>query len=165
MTQSCRSEELKKAKEYALLLLKFRPRSVGEIKEKLKRRGLGECVISAVVEDFKRRGLLDDAVFAKAWVRDRMSLKPQGRLKLKMELKAKGVEPAYIDEALEEASETDEYEIARNLAKRRAWHSGRMDKPTLERRLLGFLRRRGFSYDIVNKVVKEVTKSESRHNS
>lgn len=159
MSQSGKSEDFKKAKEYAYRLFKFRPRSISEFRERLSKRGFGEDVISGLVDDFKRRGLLDDIKFAKAWVTDRARLKPMARLKIRMELEAKGVDKEYIDRAFDEAlAGTDEYEVAKSLAQRRLWHSGKLDKITLQRRLLGFLGRRGFSYDVIAKVVKEVTR-------
>ena len=165
MSQSGKSEDFKKAREYAYRLFKFRLRSISEFRGRLSKRGFGEDVISGLVDDFKRRGLLDDIKFAKAWVTDRARLKPMGRLRIRMELEAKGIDRECIERVFDEtAPEADEYEIAKTLAQRRTRHSGRLDRLTLQRRLLGFLKRRGFSYDVVNKVVKEVTKDEGRCN-
>ena len=150
---------IKKAKAYAFLLLKYRPRSIAEFREKLNKRGFSEDVITELVTDFKKRGLLDDAKFAKMWIEDRMNLKPMGKFKLRQELKEKGVSEFDIDDTFENAkNEIDEYESARKLASGRLRQLSGLDKVTAKRRLAGFLERRGFSYDAVMKAVREVTK-------
>lgn len=153
------SEQLKKAREYAFLLLKFRPRSINEFREKLNKHGFSEDVIDKITADFKKRGLLDDAKFAKMWLADRMNLKPMGKLKLRQELKEKGISEFDIDDTFESAkNEIDEYESARKLAQNRLRQMKGLHELTMKRRLAGFLSRRGFSYDAVIKVVNEVMK-------
>ena len=151
---------IKKARQYALLLLKYRPRSINEFREKLNKHGFSEDVINELVTDFKKRGLLDDTKFAKMWLADRMSFKPMGRFKLKAELKAKGISEFDIDDAIAGAKDDiDEYESARKLALGRLRQLSGLDKVTAKRRLAGFLERRGFSYDAVMKAVKAVIKA------
>lgn len=156
------SEEIKKAKAYGFLLLKYRPRSIAEFTEKLNKRGFGEGITNELVLDFKKRGLLDDIKFAKAWISDRMNLKPMGRSKLKQELKEKGVSEFDIEDVIgNENSEIDELETARKLACKRIMLLKGMDRITAKRRLFGYLQRRGFTYEVVLKAVREALKNES----
>lgn len=154
-----KSGQIKRARDYAHLLLKFRPRSVDEVRKKLIKRGFAEYIIDEVVEDFRQHRLLDDRKFAKMWVQDRLSLKPMGRLRLRLELKAKGLDGTDIEEAVSEAmKDTDEYELARPIAFRRLRLMGSIDKLKRKKRVWDFLMRRGFTYDVVDKVVREVVK-------
>lgn len=149
----------RKAKDYAHLLLKFRMRSVRELEERLKKKGFDEELICKVVEDFKAKGLLDDAKFAKLWSEERMWLKPKGKKLLRQELKEKGVRELDINRALEDVQTGyNEYEVAKDLALKRANVLRRLDKRTAKRRLYGYLERRGFSYEVINKVVSEVSR-------
>ena len=151
--------QLKKARDYAHLLLKFRPRSVDEVRKKLMKRGFSDYIIYDVVEDFRRHGLLDDIKFAKMWVQDRLNLKPMGSLRLRLELKAKGLVEADIDDAIREAAkDTDEYELAKPIAAKRLRLMGGIDKLKRKKRVWDFLMRRGFTYDVVDKVVKEAVR-------
>jgi len=148
---------MKKAKVYAFLLLRYRPRTVAEFKEKLNKRGFSEEVISELTADFKKRGLLDDAKFAKMWLQSRMSLKPVGKARLKQELKAKGISEFDIEDALSNSSiEFNECDAAKALAQKRLEQLSGLDKITIKRRLSAFLQRRGFSYEAVSKVIKEI---------
>jgi len=149
-------EQLKKAREYAFLLLRHRPRSISEFKEKLERRGFNKDISDVLAADFKKRGLLDDARFARMWLEDRMLLKPMGKLRLRQELKNKGISEFDIEDAISSAmSGFDEYEAAKTLAQKRLKSITGPDKIAIKRRLFGFLQRRGFSYEVVAKVVRE----------
>ena len=148
------TEQIKKAKAYGFLLLKYRPRSIAEFTGKLNKHGFDECVTNELVADFKKRGLLDDVKFAKAWVSDRMSLKPMGRLKLKQELKAKGISEFDIEDVVDNAySEIDELEAAKKLACKRIKLLSGLDSVIAKRRLFGYLQRRGFTYETTMKAI------------
>lgn len=152
-----KKEQLKKARDYAHLLLKFRLRSVSELREKLAKRGFDGNIIESLVLDFTRGGLLDDARFAKYWIQDRINLKPTGRLKLRFELQQKGIAENDIAAALADIeNQIDEYKMAKDLAQRKFSHMGHLERLVAKRRLFGFLQRRGFPYDVVKKVVGEV---------
>ena len=151
-------KQLKKATGYAFLLLKYRPRSIAEFTEKLTKRGFSQDIIDELLNDFKKRGFLDDLKFAKLLIQDRIKLKPMGRFKLKQELNAKGISEFDSDDALEAMSgEMDEYEAASKLAQSKLKQFKGVDKVIAKRRLASFLGRRGFSYDAVFKAVKEAT--------
>ena len=147
---------IKKAKAYAFLLFKYRPRSVAEFREKLNKRGFSEDVINGLIADFKKRGLLDDAKFARMWLADRQSLKPMGKIRLIQELRAKGISDFDIEDAIDNAKGLmNENDLAKALAVKRLKHLRGLDKITIRRRLAGYLQRRGFSYDIAVKAIKE----------
>jgi regulatory protein len=150
-------EHLKKAKGYAYLLLKFRPRSVSELREKLIKHNFSEEITEVVIEDFKRRGLLDDKKFARLWVEDRLHLKPMGKLRLRFELEAKGVDGSDIKDALGTVAQINEYQAAINLVRKRLKQVGSLNKITAKRRLTGFLQRRGFSYEAIRKVLSHIS--------
>jgi len=151
------SQELKNAKKYAFLLLKFRPRSINEFRGKLKRHGFQEEIIEELVNDFKNRGLLDDAKFAELWAFNRANLKSIGKIKLEAELEAKGLDKIDIEKGLSVlAREVDEYDSARALAEKRTSRLAGLDKITKKRRLFAFLQRHGFSSDVSVKVTKEM---------
>jgi regulatory protein len=150
------SEEFKKARQYAYLLLRFRARSVSEFKQKLAGHGYGDATIDQLTDDFKDRGLLDDAKFAKLWVQDRLHLKPMGKLKVRQELEAKGLDDVSIDAAWNEAAGDDsEYEAVKQLAQKRISQLKGVDALARKKRVYDFLKRRGFSYDVITKVIKE----------
>lgn len=145
------------AKEAALRLLRFRPRSVKEMCLRLKQKGYSDLIIASVIGELKEKNLLNDDVFAKLWINERLSFKPAGKILLTRELRNKGVEDAPIEKAFSEfKGNFDEFEIAGALARRRIERLRNLDEQNSRKKLFDFLRRRGFSDETVWKVLKDI---------
>lgn len=138
--------------------MRFRPRSIKEMAQRLKQKGHRGFIIAQVIKDLEEKKFLDDKTFAKLWVGDRITLKPTGKSLLVKELKAKGVSEKIIDEVLEEYKDAyDEYEIAKALALKRSERLKGLEEDKAVKRLFDFLSRRGFSHNTIWKVLKEVS--------
>ena len=153
--------ELKKAKFYGLRVINFRPRSSEELITKLKDKGYAEDIITEVILEFEKKGLLNDTKFSRLWIESRMARRPKGASVLRQELKAKGVKEEVIDKALDSLKNNySEYEVVKNLADSRMPALEGLDKTTAKRRLVGYLQRRGFDFDTIMKVVEEEFKNQ-----
>lgn len=131
----------------ALTFLKFRPRSIFEVREKLKSKKITDTEIEKTIEVLKRNKLLDDANFAKMYVRDKNLLKPTGVYVLCMSLRRLGLSEVDIENAL---SEQDELELAtRALESKNRYRDAEFEKQAQ------FLQRRGFSMNVIFKVLKK----------
>ena len=64
-------DTLEKAKQRAVDLIAYRPRSVKEVRQRLRRAGVDDAVIDEVVASLIAAGLLDDESFTQAWVDSR----------------------------------------------------------------------------------------------
>lgn len=147
-----------KAREHALNLLSFRPRTAAELRQRLRRREVEDDVVEAVVADLVEKGLVDDTAFAEIFVRDRVRLRPRGKRRLVQELRAKGVDRDTAAEAVGEVMEREdvsEVDLAREAVRKWARRAGE-DPQRARRRLYGFLARRGFGGDAVRQVMEEV---------
>ncbi len=150
-------EEARKAKDYALNLLSFRPRSTKEVRDRLKRRDYDEKVIEETVENLSRIGLLNDEEFARSWAQSRMQGKPMGRRLLEQELRQKGIDKEIIVEVRETTySQQDEEEVALSLAKKKLKSYRGLDDLTIKRRLYSYLGRRGFSPETISEVLEKI---------
>lgn len=151
-----------KAREAALNLLSFRPRTQVELRRRLLQKGFEEAVVEPVVAGLAGYGLVDDQSFAETFVRDRVRLRPRGRRRLVRELRAKGVDTDTAQEAVAEvmqAEDVSDVDLAREAAAR--WSPRRGEDPQrARRRLYGFLARRGFGGDAVRTVMDEVLAPE-----
>ena len=148
-----------RAKNNAYALLRQRPRSVYEVRNRLKLKGYDDDLIEDIVASLKRSGDLDDEKFAKTWVESRMHMNPAGDVVLKHELKGKGVSDSIIEAALnEKAGKYDEYELAFSMAKERFERFKKLDKQKAMKRVYDFLLRRGFKYDNIRKVVDNLVR-------
>jgi regulatory protein len=155
-------------REAALRLLAHRARSRGELATRLRRKDFPSGLIQPVLDELESRGWLDDAEFARSWIRDRLRLRPRGRRALLAELRNKGVAGDVAEAALDEAfdePEVSEREIALSLAT--GWL--RRQPPTLahalltggrdpvaekaRRRFQGHLARRGIPGGLIRQVL------------
>jgi len=130
----------------ALRLLSYRPRSEAEIRTRLSRRFYMET-IEGVILRLRERQMIDDVAFATFWREERDSFSPRSRRLLKAELRNKGIDRELIDEVLDGI---DDEESAYRAAQKRVHTLAKEDYETFKRKLGAFLRRRGFSYEVVN---------------
>ena len=137
-----------KATTTALNLLSFRPRSEGEIRRKLQQGKYPDSTIEQVLVKLRDWHYVDDAEFAQRWIENRSAHRPRGSRLLAQELKAKGIQPSIMAEALEEA-DLDEASDALALARQRSRQLHDLDLQVRERRLTGFLARRGYGFDVI----------------
>ena len=151
------NQAAKKARVYALKLLKLRPRTVFELSDKLCRKGYSKKIIENLLKDFQERKYLDDTAFARLWVSSNMSLKPEGHYLLRKKLREKGIGADIIEEVLAaQASAVDQYDLARTLGLNRKKVLGRIDKTKSKKRIYNYLLRRGFDFEMAYKVIKEI---------
>ncbi len=136
--------------------MKFRPRTEAELRERLTRKKFPPQEVETLLADFRQKGWLDDAKFARLLVAQSVLSKPVGRRMLVSKLRRKGIHPETAEAAVRAGTAgEDEMENARRLAADRVGRMKGVERAAVERRLFGFLSRRGFSADIVYKVVRE----------
>ncbi|MDB4948073.1 MAG: regulatory protein RecX [Gemmatimonadetes bacterium] len=147
-----------RAREAALSLLSFRPRTAAELRRRLVEKDFPADVAAQVVERLDAMKLVDDAAFAEMFVRDRVRLKPKGRRVLAQELRVRGVDEdtalGAIDGVMQRGG-TSDADLARAAAGR--WRPRAGEDPRKARaRLHAFLARRGFNGDAIREVADEV---------
>jgi len=140
-------------------LLRERPRSVFEVRQRLKQRGHDEGAIGRTIRSALDAGLLDDRAFTKLWVTDRLWHHPLSRAALTKELHDKGIEQSIIDTALGEFyPAVREVELARDLAETRFKRLRGIDCERRRNRTVDHLMRRGFSRHLACDVVRQIEK-------
>ena len=146
----------------ALLLLSYRPRAEGELRQRLRRKGLPEAAVDDAIARLRRTGLVDDEQFSRTWVENRGSgASARGMSLLAAELRAKGIDSETITEAL---AGTDESELALAAARPRAARLAGLEYGDFRRRLAGFLQRRGFGYDATAAAVRQLWRELGQEN-
>lgn len=132
-----------RAVQLALRLLARRPRSEHELRLAMRRKGLAEGEIEAVVDRLRQGGWLEDLAFAQAWVENRQTFRPRSARALRFELRQKGVDTEIIERALEGFDDTEAAEAAARIGARKY---ARLPEEVFRQRLAGYLSRRGFAY-------------------
>jgi regulatory protein len=132
-------------------LLARREHSVAQLRRKLVSRGFAADLVEPVLADLSARGLLSDARFAEAYVRERTD-KGFGPLRIRTELRERGVAQALAEHHLSLGEESWMAVLA--AAHRRKYgESPPADHRELARRAR-FLEYRGFTSSQVNRFLE-----------
>lgn len=150
-----RSQGFEEARTIALRSLEASAKTRAQLAQRLKAGGVADDVASDVLDRFESVGLVDDAAFAREWVRTRHASRGLARRALRQELTARGIAPDLIEAALSQISVDDERAAARRLADRLLPKMEGLDRVTVERRLAGRLWRRGYSVETVRTIVAD----------
>ena len=143
----------------ALRALERRAHGETELGNKLERRGHPREAIAAALQRLHRLGLLDDLVFARAYIAGRTG-RGRGPVRLRHDLARLGVAPDAAEAALAElmAGVTDPLERPRALVIKRACQITGLPAEARRRRLLAFLGRRGYRGSEARALVEEAMK-------
>jgi regulatory protein len=121
-----------------------------ELRKRLNTR-FAEQVTRQVIERLKDEGYLDDALYVDCYIRDRMKFNPMGRYRIKMELEQKGINKDLIENS-SEYSAIDEKKLIEGILETKL-KGYDINEEKQKRRLLGYLVRRGFSFEAINQVL------------
>jgi regulatory protein len=146
----------------SLDMLARAPRSVRDLRRRLLLKGEVEADIDAAIQRLTAAGLLDDAAYARSFVRSKVSSQGFSRRRLQQELAKRGVARDVADAAIVEVLHDDEVDEGANveraaLKKLRTLRG--LDEETQRRRLYGYLARRGYSADDVRVVLERLRRT------
>ena len=146
------------AMDRAVHYLSYRPRTCREVRRYLGKHGLSRYA-DAAIDRCVEVGYLNDEAYARAYVRERIRLKPRGRPRLVSELLTRGVDRDTAERAVGAALEEEgvtEAELLLDVAARRARSLRGVDPPAARRRLSAFLARRGFRAGEIRDAVQQL---------
>jgi regulatory protein len=132
----------------------MRGRTTQELRDRLGRRGYASGEVEAVIGRLTASGYLDDAGYARAWVRSHAHRLGPGRIA--RELRARGITEAEVTAVLGEVSAERDLRQAASEAAARKLHTLRgMPPAVVRRRLAAHLLRQGFSSEIVLELLRQ----------
>ncbi len=158
----CMSDKLyEKVMERALKLLSFKPRSVTELRERLREKEWAEeSAVERVIARLQELGYLNDEQFAASYANARLTVKPLGRTRLRRDLQRKKLSPQTVENALTDAyTEHSEEELIDRAVAKRVRLKGTPQTPEAAKKLFDYLLRRGFSFDLVRRKVREASRN------
>lgn len=144
-----RHESKDAAYDAALRILARRPHSQEEMRRKLLRRGFAEQAIADALLRLEEAGLLDDSLFSRLFIEERMLRRGIGRRRLRNDLLKRGVERQVVEENLGEVPEEKEFAVARQLA------AVKMSRQKAPHQVFRFLLSRGYDYEMASRAVRE----------
>ena len=144
-------EALKKAKNQVLKYLSYRDRSKWEVTQYLEKKKYTHLVIQQTLEYLESLDYIDDQRFALQWGHFNINKKKFGRNRLHLELLNKGIDRETLENILSTLYENNpETQLAKECA-RKKWETLKgIEVEKKKRRLFQYLKRRGFSADIID---------------
>jgi regulatory protein len=142
------------ARQYALKLLSYRGRSVKELEERLREKGITESAVSSAIRYLRDIGLVNDISLAESLKREAQTVKMLSQKGAKKYLFGRGIPRDIIDSVFSN-DENDDIENARRFVDRKMRVMGNFPAETVKRRLYGLLSRRGYSSETILEVLKE----------
>ena len=149
------SESNQTALSKALELLSKRSYSKAILKEKLLLRDFEENETSQAIKKLESLGFIDDKKFAENLVREYSEFKRYGRQRIKLKLREKKIPEEIASEALENIELEIEENNLKELVKKNLNKNKNLSREKRYTRTLGFLLRRGFSYELSKKALQE----------
>jgi regulatory protein len=153
----------RKTFERAIKLLTARPRSVGELRERLlKRKDTNEEVVEAVIARLREYGYLNDERFAFSYASYKVKQRPVGRRRLEQDLKFKKVDSSVADEALDMVfCETPEEQLIDAAIAKRLRIRGKPKNRLEAKSLFDHLLRQGFDFELVREKIRSLTTDDT----
>ena len=152
--------EREHAEQVLLQRLRARSLSATEARTVLAGTEIAEHEIDEVIDRFAELGYIDEGKLADQILHSHHERKGLGRSGVQAEMRRRGLDHDLILEKLEELPD-DEAERAIELACKRVQQLGRLDDQTVDRRLTGFLMRKGYASSAVRLAVKAALASRS----
>lgn len=147
-----------------LNFLSYRPRSEKEVKDYLYKKLyklkeidqiFKEELKEKILEKLKKQKLLDDFEFTSWWVNQRLDFKFFGQQRLRAELMTKGIKKEIIESVLAKIDQEKLLDLAKKLLQKKKRLYRKLDPKKLKEKLIGHLKRRGFSWEIMKTAIDD----------
>ena len=151
------AEKIKRPLNLAIHHLSYQPRTIYEMQEYIKKKGFSEDIAMEVIRILVKRKYLNDADFARLFVETKVKYKPKSKFALRYDLKKKGICSSIIDNIL---LAYDDQDLALKSVKRKIKTWQTLDGKKFKTKMTGFLRYRGFTYDVCRSTVNHFIESK-----
>ncbi|VAX25233.1 hypothetical protein MNBD_IGNAVI01-905 [hydrothermal vent metagenome] len=156
--------EFFQAKSSAYRYLGNRNHSSFELRVKLTKKEYQKLIIEKVIEDLRAKGYVNDQKFAESFVKNRIEKRKEGIVKINSELRKKGISNEIISDVINNFTDDPiHFQNALQLARKKhqSLIKKNLDFQKLKGRLFNFLKGKGYTTEIILKVLDTVLVNES----
>jgi regulatory protein len=157
-------KDVEKARERtmnrAVKLLAAKPRSIGELRERLlEKNWTNAAIVDGVLGKLQEYGYLDDAQYARDLAISKLRQKPQGKRRLQQTMSQKQLDRGTVEAAVKSAFEKmPEAELIDAAIQKRLRLKGRPETREDTKRFYDHLLRQGFGFDLIRQKISEIAK-------
>jgi len=144
----------------AVKLLAAKPRSIGELRERLLEKSWTNSeIVNSVIEKLEEYKYLDDQKFAADLALSKLRQKPQGKRRLQQSMSRKKLDRETLDTAISEAFEKmPEVELIGLAIEKRLRLKGRPETREDTKKFYDYLLRQGFGFDLIREKMSAIAK-------
>lgn len=157
-------KDIEKARERtmnrAVKLLAAKPRSIGELRERLlEKMWTNEEIVDRVIDKLKEYNYLDDEQFAQSLALSKLRQKPQGKRRLQQSMSQKKLDKEVVEQAIRSAFEKmPETELIDAAIEKRLRLKGKPESREDTKKFYDHLLRQGFGFDLIRDKMRDVGK-------
>ena len=145
--------DIERAKSRAMNYISGKLKTKYEVRLKLKENGFAEDVIDEVLDILEKEEYLNDKVYCE----DKKKLNGYGKNKIKSLLIQKGISKNIFEDFLNEFEYDEEFDNALKMGiKKLELLSNEEDNFKKKQKIINYLTYRGFGFDVINDVLKEI---------
>lgn len=134
----------------------YQERTHGEVRERLRKWGVYGSDAEEIIAGLITQNYLSEERFARTYAGGKFRVRQWGRLKIKMELKRRGLSEYNIGEGIKEIGDSDYKEGLMSLLKKKSRSLPGKDSRELEAKLVRFALGKGYEMDLVRESVREI---------
>ena len=149
--------DIERAKSRAINYISGKLKTKYEVRLKLKENGFAEEVIDEVLDILEKEEYLNDKIYCEIFIEDKKKLNGYGKNKIKSLLIQKGISKNIFEYFLDEFEYDEEFDNALKMGIRKLnLLSNEEDKFKKKQKIINYLAYRGFGFDVINDVLKEI---------
>lgn len=149
--------DIERAKSRAINYISGKLKTKYEVRLKLKEKDFTEDIIDEVIDILEKEEYLNDRLYCEVFIEDKKQLNGYGKNKIKSLLIQKGVSKSVFEDFLDEFEYEEEFDNALKMGiKKLNLLSNEEDIFKKKQKLINYLAYRGFSFDVINEVLREI---------
>jgi regulatory protein len=156
----------KRTMERAVRLLAAKPRSIGELRERLLEKNWTNAeIVETVLQKLEEYKFVNDEQFGHDFAASKLRQKPVGKRKLQQSLQQKQLDKEVVEHALEQVyEETPEADLVEEAIKKRIRLKGLPQDRDETKKFYDYLMRQGFSYGLINDKMRAIAREDFDEN-
>lgn len=149
--------DIERAKSRAINYISGKLKTKYEVRLKLTEKDFTEDIIDEVIDILEKEEYLNDRLYCEVFIEDKKQLNGYGKNKIKSLLIQKGISKSVFEDFLDEFEYEEEFDNALKMGiKKLNLLSNEEDIFKKKQKLINYLVYRGFSFDVINDVLREI---------
>ncbi len=149
--------DIERAKSRAINYISGKLKTKYEVRLKLRENEFSNEVIDEVLEILENEEYLNDRLYCEIFIEDKKRLNGYGKNKIKSLLIQKGISKSIFEDFLDNFEYEDEFDNAVKMGiKKLNLLANEEDKFKKKQKIINYLAYRGFGFDVINDVLKEI---------